>query len=98
MDLLSSMSKHCMDVKLGLKFKEEGFKRSPLYIMCVLQDVRSMEAAVIIVLAITMDLFYMDNREFLAMADAVEQQCLKELYGMDWYNPTCYAIKILDAK
>ena len=40
----------------------------------------------------------MDDKEFLAMADMVEQQCLEELYGMDWHYPTCYAIKILDAK
>ncbi len=40
----------------------------------------------------------MDNKEFLAMVDLVEQQCLEELYGMDWCDPTCYAIEILDAK
>ena len=40
----------------------------------------------------------MDNNEFMAMADVVEQHCLKELYGMDWYNLTCYVDKILDAK
>ena len=44
------------------------------------------------------DPFHMDNKEFLAMTDVVEQQCLEELYGMDWCNPTCYAIEILDAK
>jgi len=44
------------------------------------------------------DPLYMDNREFLAMVDVVEQQCLEELYGIDWYDPTCYAIEILDAK
>ena len=44
------------------------------------------------------DLLYMDNQEFLAMANVVEQQCLEELYGMDWHDPTCYAIEILDAK
>jgi len=40
----------------------------------------------------------MTNEEFLAMTDVVEQQGLEELYGMDWYDPTCYAIEILDAK
>jgi len=40
----------------------------------------------------------MDNREYLAMVDTVEQQCLDELYGMDWCDPTCYAVEILDAK
>ena len=45
------------------------------------------------------DPFYMDNQEFLAMADVVKHQWLEELYGMDWHNPTtCYAIKILNAK
>ena len=40
----------------------------------------------------------MTNEEFLAMTDVVKQQGLEELYGMDWYDPTCYAIEILDAK
>ena len=40
----------------------------------------------------------MDNREYLAMVDTVEQQCLDKLYGMDWCDPTCYAVEILDAK
>ena len=44
------------------------------------------------------DLLYMDNQEFLAMANVVEQQCLEELYVMDWHDLTCYAIEILDAK
>ena len=29
----------------------------------------------------------MDNSKFLAMTNVVEQQCLEELYGMDWYDP-----------
>ena len=44
------------------------------------------------------DLLSMDNSEFLAMTNVVKQQCLEELYGMDWYNPTCYAMEILDAR
>ena len=40
----------------------------------------------------------MANSKFLAMTDIVQQQCLEELYGMGWYDPTCYAMEILDAK
>ena len=40
----------------------------------------------------------MDNSEFVAMTDVVKQECLEELYGMDWYDPTCYAMEIPDAK
>jgi len=32
------------------------------------------------------------------MADVVQVQQEEELFGMDWYDPSCYAIKILDAK
>jgi hypothetical protein len=33
------------------------------------------------------------------MAEILEVQCeAEQLYGMDWYNPTCYASEILDAK
>jgi hypothetical protein len=32
------------------------------------------------------------------MAEILEIQQEIELYGMDWYDPTCYAIEILDAK
>ncbi len=28
----------------------------------------------------------------------VEAQQEEALFGMDWYNPTCYAVQILDAK
>ena len=40
----------------------------------------------------------MDNSEFLAMVAVTEQCDEEELYGMDWYDPECYAIEILDAK
>jgi hypothetical protein len=40
----------------------------------------------------------LDNREFLAMVDMVKQQCLEDLYGIDWCDPTCHAIEILNAK
>ena len=32
------------------------------------------------------------------MAEIVEVQQEEELFGMNWYNPTCYAVEILDAK
>jgi hypothetical protein len=32
------------------------------------------------------------------MAEIVEVQLEEALFGMDWYNPTCYAVEILDAK
>jgi hypothetical protein len=32
------------------------------------------------------------------MAEILEIQQEIELYGMDWYDQTCYAIEILDAK
>ena len=44
------------------------------------------------------DPWSIDNSELLAMTDVVEQQCEEELFGMDWYDPACYAIEILNAK
>ncbi len=32
------------------------------------------------------------------MAKIIEVQQEKELFGMDWYDPTCHAVEILDAK
>jgi len=32
------------------------------------------------------------------MAEIVEIQQEVEFFGMDWYDPTCFAIEILDAK
>ncbi len=32
------------------------------------------------------------------MAETIEIQLENELFGMDWYDPTCYASEILDAK
>ncbi len=32
----------------------------------------------------------------MAEMTAIQQEVV--LFGMDWYDPTCYAIKILDAK
>jgi hypothetical protein len=39
------------------------------------------------------------TKEYLAMAEILEIQCKADLlFGMNWYNPTCYASEILDAK
>jgi hypothetical protein len=32
------------------------------------------------------------------MAETIDIQLEDELFGMDWYDPTCYASEILDAK
>ena len=42
---------------------------------------------------------HLDNKDYLAMADALEVHREEEqLFGRDWYDPDCYAIEILDAK
>ncbi len=42
---------------------------------------------------------HLDNKEYLAMAEILEVQCeAEQLFGINWYNPTCYASEILDAK
>jgi hypothetical protein len=41
----------------------------------------------------------LDGNEYLAMADILEvQREAEDIFGMDWYDPTCYASEILDAK
>jgi hypothetical protein len=40
----------------------------------------------------------LQNKEFEAMAEIIEVQQEEELFGMDWYDPTCYTAEILDAK
>ncbi len=32
------------------------------------------------------------------MAETIVIQLVDESFGMDWYDPTCYAFEILDAK
>jgi hypothetical protein len=45
------------------------------------------------------DPHHVNNKEYLAMAEILEVQCeAEQLFGMDWYHPTCYASEILDAK
>jgi hypothetical protein len=40
----------------------------------------------------------LQNKTFKAMAEIIEIQQEEELYGMEWYDPTCYTMEILDAK
>jgi hypothetical protein len=40
----------------------------------------------------------LEAKDFEAMAHMVEIQQEEEFFGMDWYDPTCYAVEILDAK
>ena len=38
------------------------------------------------------------DKDYVSMADIVKIQQEVEFFGMDWYDPTCYASEILDAK
>jgi hypothetical protein len=38
------------------------------------------------------------DRDFKAMAEITEIQQEVDFFGMDWYDPTWFAIEILDAK
>jgi hypothetical protein len=40
----------------------------------------------------------LQDKDFEAMAKIVEVQQEEALFGMDWYDPTCYAVEILYAK
>jgi hypothetical protein len=40
----------------------------------------------------------LEINDFQAIAEIIEVQQEEELLGMDWYDPTCYAVEILDAK
>jgi hypothetical protein len=41
----------------------------------------------------------LDGKEYLAMADILEvQRKAEDIFGMDWYDQTCYASEILDKK
>jgi hypothetical protein len=44
------------------------------------------------------DTCYLHSKHFLAMAETVEIQLEDDFFGMDWYDPTCYASEIMDAK
>jgi len=38
------------------------------------------------------------DKDYVAMAEIIEVQQEVEFFGMGWYDPTCYAIEILNAK
>jgi hypothetical protein len=41
----------------------------------------------------------LDDKDSLTMAEILEVQCKAEqLFGMDWYDPTCYTSEILDTE
>jgi hypothetical protein len=44
------------------------------------------------------DTRYLQSKDFLTMAETIEIQLEDDFFGMDWYDPTCYASEILDAK
>jgi hypothetical protein len=44
------------------------------------------------------DTCYLQSKDFLAMVETIEIQLEDDFFGMDWYDPTCYASEILDAK
>ncbi len=44
------------------------------------------------------DTHYLQSKDFLAMAETMEIQLEDVFFGMDWYDPTCYASEILNAK
>jgi hypothetical protein len=44
------------------------------------------------------NLHLLQDKDFEAMAGIVEVQQELALFGMDWYDPTCYAVEVLDAK
>jgi hypothetical protein len=44
------------------------------------------------------DTRYIQSKDFLAMAETIEIQLEDNFFGMDWYDPTCCASEILDAK
>ncbi len=38
------------------------------------------------------------DKDYVVIADIIAIQQEVELFGMDWYDPTCFAIEIIDAK
>jgi hypothetical protein len=44
------------------------------------------------------DTHYLQSKDLLAMVETIEIQLEDEFFDMDWYDPTCYASEILDAK
>ena len=44
------------------------------------------------------DLHNLKDKDYVAIAEIVEIQQEVDCFGMHWYDPTCYAMEILDAK
>jgi hypothetical protein len=44
------------------------------------------------------DTRYLQSKDFLAMAETIEIHLEDDFFGMDWFDPTCYASEILDAE
>jgi hypothetical protein len=44
------------------------------------------------------DTCFLQSKDFLAMEETIEIQLEDDFFGMEWYDPTCYASEILDAK
>jgi hypothetical protein len=44
------------------------------------------------------DRHYLQSKDFLAMSETIEIQLGDDFFGMNQYDPTCYASEILDAK
>jgi hypothetical protein len=44
------------------------------------------------------DTRYLQSKDPSAMAETIEIQLGDDFFGMDWYDPTCYASEILDTK
>ncbi len=40
----------------------------------------------------------LETKDFQAMAELTEVQQEEEFFGINWYDPNCYAVEILDAK
>ncbi len=40
----------------------------------------------------------LQNKDFEAIAEIIKVQQEEDLFCMNWYDPTCYATEILDAK
>jgi hypothetical protein len=40
----------------------------------------------------------LQDKDFEAIAEIVEVQQEEALFGMDWYDPACYAVEILGDK
>ncbi len=44
------------------------------------------------------DTCYLQWKDFLAMAESIKIQLEDDIFGIDWYDPTCYASEIVDVK